>query len=207
MELNREIPDKCSKCSRKLWLDSFSIPRIAMKIFFQKPNFIVKCINDNELIPKERSKYEEIPIYNWGASPGARKKVIGDMLTKIRLYNIPQPFFARFLKTLMREKGINMKKLLDIFGKSYKHTIPHWIREDFGGSLPKQEDLDILEKIFGYNHTEWFSILKSTVLKVQTVKPSIKGKMPEDFFDLKDISIFLEVFHNNVREPSKVTTK
>ncbi|MCX7990027.1 MAG: hypothetical protein N2648_05240, partial [Aquificaceae bacterium] len=191
-ELDKKVTNECSSCGSTLWISSSSIPRIATKIPLQKPNFVVKCVHKEELIVKGKSKYEEIPNYNWGASPAARKRVVGDMLTKIRICDIPQPFFARFLKVLIKERELSIKKLIDIFGENYKHTVPHWLREDLGGSPPKPKDLDTLEEVFG--STEWFSLLKLTALKIQTVKPSINGKMPEDFLDSKDMTIFLKLF-------------
>jgi hypothetical protein len=47
-----------------------------------------EIISDNMILIQEkrsRSKFKDIDRINWGASPGARKLVLGEYFTKVRL--------------------------------------------------------------------------------------------------------------------------
>ncbi|HRT68170.1 MAG TPA: hypothetical protein P5216_05475, partial [Bacteroidota bacterium] len=74
---------------------------------------------------------------------------------------------------------ISKQQLINFFPKEYKHTVGHWLRTDFGGSIPTPEDwiklidiLDIEENITNY--------VCKTALRLQTVIHS-EYKMPSDF--------------------------
>ncbi len=126
------------------------------------------------------TKFAHLERINWGASPGARKLMLGEYFTKMRLYRIEQPIVAQYLNLLRKARGLTIRDIVEKFPDSYKHTVGHWFRKDFGGSIPLPEDLRRLRKIFGIEDG-LLRILERTALKFQTVKSSSKGKNPGDF--------------------------
>lgn len=128
------------------------------------------------------SKFSALERINWGASPGARKLMLGEYFTKMRLYRIDQPLIARYLNLLRKYKGMSIQDVIDRLPKEYKHTVGHWFRKDFGGSIPVPHDVELLERIFEIE-SHFLKILKRTALKFQTVKASVKGKNPGDFIE------------------------
>ncbi|HOK21406.1 MAG TPA: hypothetical protein PLO66_01795, partial [Bacteroidales bacterium] len=68
---------------------------------------------------------------------------------------------------------------------NYKHTVGHWFRKDFGGSIPIPQDIIILKNILD-DSIGLLNLLEKTALKYQTVKTSNKGKNPGDFISLKN---------------------
>lgn len=182
----------CPSCNINLWSNIKNMPLV------EEPKEIKHVINDlkevdfpmGEILDivkfKERkvttSKFTELDRINWGASPGARMLMLGEYFTKMRLYRIDQPTVAQFLTLLRKSKGMSVQDVIDKLPKEYRHTVGHWFRKDFGGSIPIPEDIKLLKKILGIENN-LLSILERTALKFQTVKTSIKGKNPGDFIE------------------------
>lgn len=148
---------------------------------------IVGVESFKERIKETKSKFVDLERINWGASPGARKTMLDEYFTKVRLYKIDQTIVARYLNILRKAKGLSVKNIVEKFPSSYKHTVGHWFRGDFGGSIPVPEDVLLLKEILG-SENSLFSVLERTALKFQTVKASIKGKNPGDFIEDKEFS-------------------
>ncbi|HOI77055.1 MAG TPA: site-specific DNA-methyltransferase [Methanofastidiosum sp.] len=187
---------KCPNCKKELLNGKDSIPTIIepeqieielenLKSIYSPIGKIIE-INSFENKKKTSSKFADVKRVNWGASPGARKIMEGDYFAKMRLYRMDQPTIAKILSIIRESKDFKIKDLLEVFPDNYLHTVGHWFRTDFGGSVPKNEDAEKLEEVIGNGEKIW-EILKRTALKFQTVKSSIKGKNPGDFiFDLSD---------------------
>ena len=185
----------CPSCGTHLWKSVETIPLI------EEPREIKKAIEDveegkysvGEIIEIEQfekrkittSKFAEIERINWGASPGARKLMLGEYFTKMRLYRIDQPTVAQYLTILRKSKRMSIKDIIDKLPREYKHTVGHWFRKDFGGSIPIPEDVKILKKVLGVENN-LLNILERTALKFQTVKASVKGRNPGDFIENLD---------------------
>ncbi|MEO0203384.1 MAG: hypothetical protein ABIL67_00005, partial [candidate division WOR-3 bacterium] len=131
------------------------------------------------------------------ASPGARKVMLGEYFTKMRLYRIDQPVVAQYLTLLRKAKNLSIQDIINKLPKEYYHTVGHWFRKDFGGSIPVPQDIELIEAIFDVQD-RLLRILKRTALKFQTVKTSIKGKNPRDYIKSKndeDIIKFLRMLY------------
>ena len=184
--------NRCPSCGTLLWNSVETIPSI------EEPGEIVDVIkkiedanyNVGEVIKieeferrkKTKSKFVELERINWGASPGARKIMIGEYFTKMRLYRVDQPMVAQYLTILRKHRGLSIQDVVKRLPKSYRHTVGHWFRKDFGGSIPISEDIPLLKEIFGVEDN-LLNVLERKALKFQTVKASIKGKNPGDFIE------------------------
>lgn len=195
----------CPSCGLELWINVETIPII------KEPQEILECVNDLEKsdylvgqivdvvdfkIKKNGSfsKFHSLDRINWGASPGARKLVEGEYFTKMRLYRIDQPIVAQYLTLLRKSKNMRIQDVISKFPKEYYHTVGHWFRKDFGGSIPIPEDIKLLRKVFNI-HDGLLKILERTALKFQTVKTSVKGKNPGDYIknrNEEELSAFLK---------------
>ena len=198
----------CNSCGQKLWINLDTIPIIQepkeiseiVEEIESDEYYIGQALNIKDI--KERkmsssSKFLSLDRINWGASPGARKLIIGEYFTKMRLYRIDQPLVAQYLTLLRKSKNMSMKEVINKFPKEYCHTIGHWFRKDFGGSIPIPQDIELIEKVFNIQDT-LLKILKRTALKFQTVKSSVKGKNPGDYIKNKsgeDIVEFLKLLY------------
>ena len=134
---------------------------------------------------------------NWGASPGARKLMLGEYFTKMRLYRIDQPLVAQYLTLLRKSKNLSIQDIINKLPKEYRHTVGHWFRKDFGGSIPIPQDVELIKTIFNIQDG-LLRILKRTALKFQTVKASIRGKNPGDYIKNKkneDLIKFLKLLY------------
>ncbi len=188
--------NRCPSCNQKLWANLDTIPII------QEPEEILeisKELETNEYVVgqsleikdfKKRevissSKFSSLERINWGASPGARKLMLGEYFTKMRLYRVDQPIVAQYLTLLRKSKGMSIQDVINKFPKEYIHTVGHWFRKDFGGSIPIPEDIKLLKEIFNVKDG-LLRILERTALKFQTVKASIKGKNPGDYIKNKN---------------------
>ena len=129
-----------------------------------------------------RSKFRRLDRLNWGASPGARKTIVGEYFIRVRLYKIEQPVVAMYLNLLRREKGLTIGRIVEKLPAGYRHTVGHWFRRDFGGSIPVPEDIPLLTKVLGEHGI--LRIIGKTALKLQTVKTSPKGKNPGDYIEI-----------------------
>jgi DNA modification methylase/RNA polymerase subunit RPABC4/transcription elongation factor Spt4 len=189
--------NQCPSCGQKLWIDLETIPiiqepqeisEISKELERNNEYSIGELLNINDFKTKEvslSSKFSSLERINWGASPGARKLMIGEYFTKMRLYRIDQPLVAQYLTLLRKSMNMSIQDVINKLPKEYRHTVGHWFRKDFGGSIPIPQDVELIEAIFGVQDG-LLRILKRTALKFQTVKASIKGKNPGDFIKNKN---------------------
>ncbi len=127
-------------------------------------------------------KYKGIERKNWGASPGARSSIDEEYFSLQRLYNVDQNLIADYLNYIRKQHNLSKKKITELFPKNYKHTVGHWLRKDFGGSIPVIEDWEKIEKHFKIDIRIKQYACK-TALKLQTVTKT-KYKIPDDVIDL-----------------------
>ena len=134
-----------------------------------------------DLPPDEEynGKFKGEKRINFGASPGARASVDAEYFSLQRLYEVDQNLIVDYLNEKRILKGYTKKKITDLFPPEYKHTVGHWLRKDFGGSLPTPEDWDKLRKILDIDN-DVTNYLCKTALRIQTVKHA-EFKMPDDF--------------------------
>ncbi|MEM3873377.1 MAG: hypothetical protein QXE05_12530, partial [Nitrososphaeria archaeon] len=210
------IENTCPSCGKYLWKNSETIPLIEEP---QEVKNVIDALKDTsytigetlqiekfEERKKTASKFAELERINWGASPGARKLMLGEYFTKMRLYRIDQPIVAQVLTLLIKMQRFSIQDIVNRFPKEYKHTVGHWFRKDFGGSIPIPEDIKLLRSILN-SENKILDILERTALKFQTVKISIKGKNPGDFFedmDEDDLTIYLKKTFLPSREYIKI---
>jgi DNA modification methylase/predicted RNA-binding Zn-ribbon protein involved in translation (DUF1610 family) len=197
--------NQCQSCGQKLWINLKTVP------IFQEPEeiyeieelesnkYFVNTFTVNEGMGKSKttsnSKFISLERINWGASPGARKLMLGEYFTKMRLYRIDQPIVAQYLTLLRKSKNISIQDIISKLPKEYHHTVGHWFRKDFGGSIPVPEDIELLNDILG-DDRRLLAILKRTTLKFQTIKQSIKGKNPGDYIkNDRDLLKFLKMLY------------
>ena len=183
----------CPSCGAALWRDIGSTP-VPLEPVLQVPVEISEGGNDKRR--PLRSKYRDLSRINWGASPAARKAVLGEYFTRIRLYKVPQPVVATYLQILRRERGLSIKDVVSHFPPSYRHTVGHWFRKDFGGSIPRPEDIRRLISILG-DPTGLLNLLLKAALKLQTVKAHTKGRNPGDFWREEEIHRLVLLYRPN----------
>jgi len=197
--------NKCPVCGTILWTVLHTLPKIEepmeiVESFERLKKFdyeLGEITNINEFNEKERktkSKFAKVDRINWGASPGARKLMFGEYFTKMRLYKIDQSIVGQYLTILRKYRKLSIEDIISKLPDSYKHTVGHWFRKDFGGSIPLPEDLILLKKILGIEDG-LIDILRKSALKFETVKSSIKGKNPGDFIEnlnYKELVNYLE---------------
>jgi len=182
----------CPHCGTRLWTDINNVPiiiepqevvEIVKKIKENKNNYLDNDLPDiNQLKGKKNtttSKFLSLNKINWGASPGARRSVIGEYFTKTRLYKIDQSLVAQYLNLFIRSQNVSMGEIERLFPKKYHHVVRHWFRKDLNGSIPVPEDIELILKVFNIDN-EFLKVLGRTTLKFQTVKTSSKGKNPGD---------------------------
>lgn len=181
-----------------------------------KDNFIVKELKSktslnnsihykkkqkNEIIPSKiisnnyNGKFKNEKRKNWGASPGARSSVEQEYFSTHRLYEVNQSLIADYLNFKRLQIGLSKQDLTNLFTKNYKHTVGHWLRKDFGGSIPTPTDWFKLVEILGININMTLYVCK-TALKIQTVK-NAEFKIPDDFINAKSINIFGKLLDDN----------
>lgn len=145
-------------------------------------------INDNLLVvsnghftnsSKYNGKFRELVRKNWGASPGARSSMEKIFFSVKRLYNVNQKLVSKYLNLKRIQKGFSKSEFTKLFPPNYKHTVGHWIRDDFGGSLPNLEDWKLITNILDIDEN-FTKYVCSKGLKIQTVSTS-EVKPPEDF--------------------------
>ncbi len=203
----------CFSCGQKLWISLETVPIV------QEPQEIYKILEELEnneyaigqildikdLRNKEvssSSKFSSLERINWGASPGARKLMVGEYFTKMRLYRIDQSLVAQYLTLLRKSKNMSIQDVINKLPKGYYHTAGHWFRKDFGGSIPIPQDVELIQSIFSVQNG-LLKILKRTALKFQTVKSSVKGKNPGDYIKIRsdeDLIMFLRTLYMTSNE-------
>ena len=184
----------CQSCGKEIWSEYSNMPKIEeppeAQDFGTNPIEPIKSGVTTKMVKakvKTSSKFNELDRINWGASPGARSIMLDDSFSRMRLYKIEHPAIAKYLKLLRTGKKVSMSELEKKFPESYKHTIGHWFRTDFGGSIPIPSDIPILREKLG-DDPIW-KILERTALKLQTVKTSLKGKNPGDFIEIEHAGV------------------
>ena len=138
-------------------------------------------------------KFKEIERKNWGASPGARSSIEEEYFSVQRLYPVVQEVTADYLNYIRKKNKLSKKAFTELFPESYKHTIGHWLRKDFGGSVPIPDDWHKLTTIFEIDQ-EMTNYVCKVALKLQTVR-NTKHKIPDDLISLDMINklIFLNM--------------
>ena len=210
----------CSSCGQALWISLDTVPII------QEPQEIIEVVKELENnkhsigqileikdFKKKKvsssSKFSSLERINWGASPGARKLMLGEYFTKMRLYRIDQPLVAQYLTLLRRSKKMSIQDVINKLPKEYYHTVGHWFRKDFGGSIPITKDIELIKEIFDIQDG-LLKILERTALKFQTVKASIKGKNPGDYIKNRsydELINFLRMLYMPSKEYINVVTQ
>jgi len=147
------------------------------KEFRLKRNTTLRKIQNNN--GDYNGKFKEEKRINWGASPGARASVEEEYFSLQRLYEVDQNIIVDYLNHKRIEKGLSKSEITNLFPSNYKHTVGHWLRKDFGGSLPTPEDWKKLSEILEIDNNITNYVCK-TALRLQTVKHA-EYKMPDDF--------------------------
>lgn len=215
----------CPNCGGKLWTNLETVPIVEepeeiceiYKELKYYEDFLKQLSNypfghqELEIDSKRKnnvlkSKFLLMERMNWGASPGARKTILGEYFTKMRLYRIDQPLVAQYLNLLRKSKNMSIQDVINKLKKEYKHTVGHWFRKDFGGSIPIPQDIELIKSIFNIND-RLLSILQRTALKLQTVKSSIKGKNYGDYIRDKNPEEIIEMLRLLYIPSSEYITK
>ena len=190
----------CQSCGKEIWSEYTNMPKIkepklaqSLETKLTGQKLSETTANTKKSKVKTTSKFNDLDRVNWGASPGARSIMLDDSFSRMRLYKIEHPPIAKYLKLLRTGKKVSMSELEKKFPDDYKHTIGHWFRTDFGGSIPIPSDIPILRENLGADPI--WKILERTVLKLQTVKTSLKGKNPGDF---------IKITHTGVVKDTKI---
>jgi len=129
-------------------------------------------------------KYERAKLL--ASSPSGRLAVSVEKLTIKRKWLFPQGLIADYLRKKLKEKGLSVKKLVELMGRP--HTVGHWLRKDFshwgkGGSLPRPEDWHKLKEILGFDGT-YDRLILDRVLVLSTVKSHPEGKNIGDLWEI-----------------------
>ena len=188
--------------------DKFMIEIIVKPIFDENSSKIIgielNTINNNieKKIDKDTYKgnLNTEKIKNWGASPGARSSVEQEYFSTQRLYEVNQNYIADYLNYKRIQKGLSKQDLTSLFPKNYKHTVGHWLRKDFGGSIPTPTDWSELSEILDID-SKMTNYVCKTALKIQTVK-NAEFKIPDDFLNINSLSLFNELFNDNAGKHS-----
>jgi len=165
--------------------EKYPLTNLNNHIVYNKKEVVPNGSNDNK---NYKGKYKNEKRINWGASPGARKSVEQEYFSLQRLYIVDQPFVTDYLNSKRLGKGMSKTELTKLFPPEYKHTVGHWLRKDFGGSLPNPTDWQRLCEILDVDENFTNYVCK-TALKLQTVTNG-EYKAPDDFLSNDDIDIF-----------------
>ncbi len=175
---------------------------LSIENIIEEGNTNVPVITKSVTTKNYNGKFNDIERKNWGASPGARSSVEEEFFAVQRLYNVDQSIIADYLNYLRKERKLSKKAFTELFPQEYKHTVGHWLRKDFGGSIPVKEDWDLLEEHFEIDKNIKNYACK-TGLRLQTVSKT-KYKIPDDVIDKKMIDK-LEMLSNN-GTPQRIST-
>ncbi|MCX8026772.1 MAG: hypothetical protein N3A62_02795, partial [Thermodesulfovibrionales bacterium] len=113
---------------------------------------------------------------------GARASLEEEYFSLQRLYDVRQDIVCDYLNYKRRQKAMSKTDLVKCFPKEYKHTVGHWLRKDFGGSIPTPSDWTKLAEILDIDD-DFTNYVCKTALRLQTVRNGIE-RMPEDFLDI-----------------------
>jgi DNA modification methylase len=169
----------------------FPVPILPPKLDFKDKLELNPSLFSFDLLPGQNKKH----IYNGkfrhspenrGASPGARKSLLGEFLVLQRRFKIFQPIIANYLRYWRAHRGITIKEIDKLLG--YRDTAGHWFRKDTGswgkgGSIPLPDDWFRLKKILKFDsiYDRWVT---ETHLVLQTVRANPKGKNPGDVWSI-----------------------
>ncbi|MFX0174160.1 MAG: DNA methyltransferase [Candidatus Hodarchaeota archaeon] len=187
-------PITCSNCDFVLWKTLDSIPLIKLNKR-HSPNIDIDKIdldvNEKNTKRNYEGKFKDAKRINMGQSPGARASVSEIYFTLQRYYTVKQGLMCDYLNLHRKKKKLSKKALTEKFPSSYFHTVGHWLRKDMGGSLPKVEDMNELNRILELDE-EYVNYNNRMGLKLQSVSANAKGKNPGDFLE-KSKEVLLEM--------------
>ncbi|MCX8070772.1 MAG: hypothetical protein N2738_09740, partial [Thermodesulfovibrionales bacterium] len=112
---------------------------------------------------------------------GARASLEEEYFSLQRLYDVRQDIVCDYLNYKRRQKAMSKTDLVKCFPAQYKHTVGHWLRKDFGGSIPTPSDWTKLAEILDID--DYFTnYVCKTALRLQCVKDGDE-KLPDDFLE------------------------
>ncbi|MCC7429685.1 site-specific DNA-methyltransferase, partial [bacterium] len=155
-----------------------NLTHLIKKIDFNQTSQILPQKNE----PIYNGKFKDEKKVNRGASPGARASVEEIYFSLQRLYNVEQNLVADYLNTKRMKKNLSKLELTKLFPENYKHTVGHWLRKDFGGSIPLPQDWETLSELLELEK-DFSNYVCKSALKLQTVQNG-NCKMPEDFISV-----------------------
>jgi len=186
----------CPNCHTKLWQDTY--PKIIedeslVKEIIAYKSSDMENINSSDVnvatMKKKNDgyngKFKDAKKINLGASPGARSSIQDEYFSVRRLYDVEQKMICDYLELKRKLKGLSKKAITERFPKDYVHTVGHWFRKDFGGSIPTPEDWLLLRNILNLDADFTDYVLRNG-LKLQTVKASSNGKNPGDYLEIEE---------------------
>lgn len=184
-------PIHCNSCDLLLWQDISSIPILVETTPKSVPNYIATSKDFNKfesmVSQQENSKYDGkfkgSSRINIGQSPGARASLNEEFFSFKRYHVVYQPMVSDYLNLHRRKMDLTKNALTALFPPEYTHTCGHWLRKDRGGSLPKIEDLNLLNSILDLDES-YVNYINRVGLRLQTVIADVRGKNPGDFLDL-----------------------
>ncbi len=187
-EINKNLQVKRNKNYINI-IENKEITKLNKNYIFNNNKKNNKHLNNKEIeYNGYNGKYKNEKRINWGASPGARASIEEEYFSLKRLYDVDQAIVSDYLNIKRNEIGYTKTDITNYFPRDYKHTIGHWMRKDFGGSIPTPEDWEILTKILNIDQP-FTNYVNKTALKLQTVRHG-EFKMPDDFININDLIMF-----------------
>jgi len=178
-QVNKNLTINCGNLRFEI-IENENLTDINKQIDYKKTNNTISTtLFDLPAIDNYNGKFKDEKRINWGASPGARSSVEEEYFSLQRLYEVNQNLIVDYLNYRRTHKGLSKNELTNLFPPEYKHTVGHWLRKDFGGSIPTPEDWQKLSEILNIDEDVTSYVCK-TALKLQTVKHG-EFKMPKDF--------------------------
>ncbi|MFW9854368.1 MAG: DNA-methyltransferase [Candidatus Thorarchaeota archaeon] len=181
---NRSSKLHCPDCNTELWDSWERIPALSLPKR-EEPDMDLCEIGPPQTRPMSKEykgKFKNTERMNRGQSPGARSSLDEPFFSVKRFFSVNQPLVCDYLNLHRKKKNLTKVGLTKLFPVKYEHTVGHWLRKDMGGSLPKSEDLQKLNKILDLDKT-YLEYIGRTGIKLQTVQLTKKGKNPGDFLD------------------------
>lgn len=204
--------NRCGNCDKLLFSNKNTLPlmeepeEIVSSIKeLESEDYIVGQVVEFDAFEEKKqtsSKFADLDRINWGASPGARKVMLGEYFTKMRLYRVDQPTIAQYLTSYRESKNIKISEIVENLPEGYHHTVGHWFRKDFGGSIPIPEDVEKIKEMLEIDGSI-LKVLERTALKFQTVKSSIKGRNPGDFIETDHSKIVIQLLKSLYLPPNE----
>lgn len=188
----------CPNCSLELWESYETIPVLSIENeLVQSQDISAAKGSKNELsnVTMSNTKKKTEKSYkgkftiddkiNRGQSPGARLSVTEQYFFVTRYYSIEHGLIAKYLNLLLKYLKVSKQEFVNRFPEGYKHTIGHWFRYDMGGSLPKIEDIELMEEKLDFHlDPNYKKLITRTGIKFQSVLQDKQGKNPGDFLNI-----------------------